>query len=400
MTQFVAIAKNSYLQAVRQPVYGIVVVVTLAGLALAPALTGWTLDDDNKMLRDIGLSTLLVQGLVLACFCASNVIDQEIEDRTALTVAAKPVSREVFIIGKYLGIFVALLTAHYLAGIALFMAMRHGVLETASDTSDVTVLLLGPAMMAFVAIMAGVLNYVRDYRYLPTLLALSVPALTFSLVVLLVIDRDFHLKSYEVKQALSVFPEGIPDESMFDGIVSWRPDPGNQMLPGHSGNLVRSGWQGPIREEERTYLLNLVDDFDWKRAVKFMVKESRDLHGFEVLKAGLLVIPALMLLASFAVAASTRLGTAATFLITVGIICMGLAADQVLRPMAEAGESGLISFAYRIIPNFQFYWMVDALNENRSIPLSYMWSASGYAGVYSLAVLLLAMGLYQTREIG
>lgn len=400
MTQFIAIAKNSYLQAVRQPVYGIVVVVTLAGLALAPSLTGWTLDDDNKMLRDIGLSTLLVQGLVLACFCASNVIDQEIEDRTALTVAAKPVSREIFIVGKYLGIFLALLTAHYLAGIGLFMAMRHGVLETASDTSDVTVLLLGPVLMALVAIAAGVLNYVRDYRYLPTLLALSVPALTFSFAVLLVIDRDFHLKSYEVEQPLSVFPEGIPDESMFNGIVSWRPDPGNQMLPGHSGNLIRSGWQGPLRDDERTYLLNLVDDYDWKRAVKYMVKESRDLHGFEVFKAGLLVIPALALLASFAVAASTRLGTAATFLITVSLICMGLAADQVLRPIAETGDSAWASFAYRIVPNFQFYWLVDALNENRSIPVSYMWSVTGYSGVYSLGVLFLAIGLYQTREIG
>ncbi len=60
MTQFLAIVKNSFLQAIRQPVYGIVVLVTLLGLALAPSMTGWTLEDDNKMLRDIGLSTLLV----------------------------------------------------------------------------------------------------------------------------------------------------------------------------------------------------------------------------------------------------------------------------------------------------------------------------------------------------
>ena len=107
MIQFPAIVKNSFLQAVRQPVFGIIVIVTLGGLALAPSMTGWTLDDDNKMLRDIGLSTLLVQGIFLACFCASNVIDQEIADRTALTVVAKPVSREVFILGKYVGILLA-----------------------------------------------------------------------------------------------------------------------------------------------------------------------------------------------------------------------------------------------------------------------------------------------------
>ena len=46
---------------------------TLGGLALAPSLTGWTLDNDDKMLRDIGLSTLLIQGLFLTCFAASAI---------------------------------------------------------------------------------------------------------------------------------------------------------------------------------------------------------------------------------------------------------------------------------------------------------------------------------------
>ena len=70
MNPLLAIAKNTYLQAVRQPAYGIIVLVTLGGLAMSPFYTGWTLDDDNKMLRDIGLSTLLIQGLFLSCFVA------------------------------------------------------------------------------------------------------------------------------------------------------------------------------------------------------------------------------------------------------------------------------------------------------------------------------------------
>ena len=44
--------------------------------------------------------------------------------------------------------------------------------------------------------------------------------------------------------------------------------------------------------------------------------------------------------------------------------------------------------------------MVDALNENRLIPFEYLGSALGYAGLYILAALLLAMALFETREVG
>lgn len=400
MTQFPAIVKNSFLQAVRQPVFGIIVIITLAGLALAPSMTGWTLDDDNKMLRDIGLSTLLVQGIFLACFCASNVIDQEISDRTALTVVAKPVSREIFLLGKYVGILLALLAAHYLAGLAFFMAMRHGVLQTARDTSDVTVLVFGPGVALLVAIIALARNYVREDRFLPAFVTMLIPAFTISTLILLFINRDFRVRTYQIEQEVSALPEGLDySDDPFKEIVWFKPDKGNSFLPGHSGKLIRSGWKGPINDEDRQYLLDLVDRVDWRRTINFLVKDSRDLQGWEVLRAGMLIVPALMLIAAIAVAASTRLGVFATFLITVIVICLGLASDQVIRPIADAGSTWA-EIAYKIIPNFQFFWMVDALNEYRSIPMSYVFGASAYAVIYGAAVLLLGMASFQTREVG
>lgn len=399
MIQFPAIAKNSFLQAVRQPVFGIIVIVTLLGIALAPAMTGWTLDDDNKMLRDIGLSTLLVQGLLLACFCASNVIDQEIEDKTALTVMAKPVSREAFILGKYVGVFGAILAAHYLSGIAFFMAMRHGVLQTAAESSDVTVLIFGPGVAILVAIAAGFLNFVREYRFLPTLFTLLIPALTLSTVILMFIDRDFSARNYQILQPISSLPAGITSNEPFNGIVWFKPDPGNEVLPGHSGNLVRPGWKGPINDVERQYMLDLVNDLDWQKTVRYLVKETRDLAGWETLRASLLIIPAIGLLAAIAVTVSTRFGVFPTFLICLIVISLGLAADQVIKPIAETGSTWA-SIVYRLIPNFQFFWLVDALNENRTIPFEYIGQVTGYAAVYAAAVLLVGLASFQTREVG
>src|SRR5262245_51378904 len=141
MTRFLAVTRNTFLQTLRQPIYGLIVLATLGSLALAPSITGWTLDDDNKLLRDLGLSTLLVQGLFLAAFSAAGVISKEIEDKTVLTVAAKPISRGTFIAGKYCGVLLALCVAHYLAMLALTLTLRHGVLQTSAESSDVTVLI-------------------------------------------------------------------------------------------------------------------------------------------------------------------------------------------------------------------------------------------------------------------
>ena len=402
MRQLYAIAKNTYLQAVRQPVYGIIVLVTLGGMAMAPFLTGFTLDDDDRMLRDIGLSTLLVQGLFLACFVATSVLDSEIEDKTALSVVAKPVSRIIFVLGKYLGVMGALLTAHYLAGISFFMAMRHGVLQSSAQTSDVTVILFGPALMLLLVLAAAIMNYLSEWRFLPTLLGLLVPFMTLAMVILLIINRDFSLNRYETTKNIDALLPEMVEEGVFKGIISFRPNEGNARFEGHSGKLVRSNHKGPISDEDRAYLLELSDDIQWKKSVRYLVDSTRKLQGREILKASCLIFWAVGLLAALAVAAATRLGLLLTFLINFLAVGVGLVSDQVIRPMAELPGlwGGLWTAAYRVVPNFQFFWMVDALNEYRLIPLSYVVSTSGYALAYIAALLLLAMSLFETREVG
>lgn len=402
MRQLFAIAKNTYLQAVRQPVYGIIVLVTLGGMAMAPFLTGFTLDDDDRMLRDIGLSTLLMQGLFLACFVATSVLDSEIEDKTALSVVAKPVSRSVFILGKYLGVMAALLTAHYLAGISFFMAMRHGVLQSAAQSSDVTVILLGPALILLLALAAAIMNYLNEWRFLPTLLSLLVPFMTLAMVILLIINRDFSLNRYETTQNIDALLPEMVKEGVFKGIITFRPSKGNARFEGHSGKLVRSNWNGPISDEDREYLLDLSEDIQWKKSVRYLVDSSREIQGMEILKASCLIFWAVGLLAGLAIAASTRLGLLPTFLINILAVGAGLVSNQMIKPLAELPGlwGGLWTVAYRMIPNFQFFWMVDALNEYRLIPLSYVVSTSGYALAYIVALLLLAMSLFETREVG
>lgn len=404
MRQLFAIVKNTFLQTVRQPIYGIIVLVTLGGLMLAPSVTGFTLDDDDKMLRDIGLSTLLLQGLFLACFAASSGINTEIEDKTVLTSAAKPVGRFVFILGKYVGVLAAVGAAQYLAGIAFFMVMRHGVLQTAADSSDMTVIVFGPFALIAILLAATAFNYVFDWRFLPTVISLAVPVGTLGVCILLAVDRNWKVQSYEVKQTMDNLPPEINDPALFKGIIEFRPLEGQGMIAGNHGHLVRSVWKGPINDEDRAYLMGLAEMPQWKKDVNFLVIETRKKQGPDMFKAGVLVFAAISVLTSVAVAISTRLGMVATYVGGILVACLGLTSDYYLMPFTQSARTDwlatLAKWVYPLVPNFQVFWMIDALSEDRIIPWGYIVNAYGYAVLCSLAFVALAAALFETREVG
>jgi hypothetical protein len=398
MNQLVAIIKNTCLQTMRQPIYGLIVLVTLAGLAMLPSLTGWSLDDDNKMLRDMGLSTLLMQGLFLAAFAAASVLDVEIEEKTVLTAAAKPVGRATFVVGKFLGVLAAIAAAHYLASIAFLMAMRHGVMQSAADTMDTVVLLMGPGLILLAAIAAIALNYLYDRRFLPTLVMLALPCMTLGGLVLLFVNKEWQFDGYVTKQNLDELPADVASGVDFKDLIDWWPMPGNAFIAGHHGHLVRSNWKGPLSDADQQYLLSLSESQNWKKQINFLVQECRKVQGPELAKAAVLILAALAVLASIAVAASTRLGMMATFVVCFLALGLGLTADQVIKPYAA--EHPWARAVYPFIPNFQFFWMIDALTDERVIPIQFLASAVGYAAALSGAFVLLGTSLFETREVG
>ena len=65
--------------------------------------------------------------------------------------------------------------------------------------------------------------------------------------------------------------------------------------------------------------------------------------------------------------------------------------------------SGLVDKAaglHAVLPNLQIFWMADALTQGHAISNGYVCYATGYAVVYTVAVLSVAVALFQTREVG
>jgi len=184
---------NTFTETLRQPIYGIVIAATVLLLILSPSLTMFTIDDDNKLLKDVGLSTLLVAGLFLAVFAAATVVTEEIENKTILTIVTKTVSRSAFVIGKFIGIAAAVLLAQYLLAIVLLMMIRHGVLQTASDRRDTVVVILGLVSMFFVFLVGLAGNYFYRWRFSSTAIILATVCGTVVMALLYFIDPNWQL---------------------------------------------------------------------------------------------------------------------------------------------------------------------------------------------------------------
>lgn len=104
MRPFVTIAVNAFMELVRQPIYLLLLSSSGAFIVFLAAIPYFGLGEDPKLVKDMSLAVTLLSGLLGAVLCASSSVAQEIRLGTALTVLAKPVSRAVFILGKYAGL--------------------------------------------------------------------------------------------------------------------------------------------------------------------------------------------------------------------------------------------------------------------------------------------------------
>ena len=103
------IARATTKEAIRQPVFLLALGISAIVLLINTVLPFFSLGEDIKMLKDCGLATLLISGLLIAIWTASTSIADEIEGKTAMTLLSKPINRRQFVVGKYIGILQAVL---------------------------------------------------------------------------------------------------------------------------------------------------------------------------------------------------------------------------------------------------------------------------------------------------
>jgi ABC-type transport system involved in multi-copper enzyme maturation permease subunit len=118
MDRIWAIALNTFREAVRDRVlYGVVGFGALVQL-FALALGELALDEQARVVRDVGIATVSLFSVIVAVFLGSSLLYKEIERKTLYVILPKPIRRDQFLLGKYFGI---VLTA------AVFIALMGGL---------------------------------------------------------------------------------------------------------------------------------------------------------------------------------------------------------------------------------------------------------------------------------
>lgn len=191
MHKFFVLAKNTFIETLRKPVYSVIIAAALFLFILSPSLTMYTMSDDNKLLRELGLSTLFLASLFIAIFSASGAVAEEIENKTISTVLTKPVQRPIFIIAKFFGVVAAVILAHYICTIGFLMSIRHGVMEDVLATVDWTVICAASITLILSFVLSTFFNYVYDWKLSSTIIVLIALFSTIGILFLFFVDRNW-----------------------------------------------------------------------------------------------------------------------------------------------------------------------------------------------------------------
>jgi len=120
---------------------------------------------------------------------------------------------------------------------------------------------------------------------------------------------------------------------------------------------------------------------------------------WRLIPAGILILFALWMLAALALACSTRLDMIATLAVCSAFFLVGLMSDYFFgRPAAEG--KWWASTLYSVLPNWQLFWLADALESGKStFNWAYVGKALTYVVCYAGAALAVGVALFEEREL-
>ena len=121
----VPIALNTFRESVRDRVLYNLVLFVLLLVGASVFLGELALSQETRMIVDMGLSAMLLFGVLIAIFIGIGLVYKEIDKRTIYNLLAKPIHRHEFILGKYFGLCFTLLVNTAVMAVAVAAALLY-----------------------------------------------------------------------------------------------------------------------------------------------------------------------------------------------------------------------------------------------------------------------------------
>ncbi|HIN95964.1 MAG TPA: ABC transporter permease [Planctomycetes bacterium] len=165
-----AVALSTYKSEVAQPFFIIALLVGALSLIIFIWIPYNTFGEDIKMLKDTGLTLIMVLSILVALWAASTSVSEEIDGRTALTVLSKPLTRRSFVLGKFLGITWTVALMFILLGVVFLLVVAYKPIFDAKESAR----MIPPWQVCFQEMMHVVPGLVLAFMETLVLAALSV----------------------------------------------------------------------------------------------------------------------------------------------------------------------------------------------------------------------------------
>lgn len=453
------IARTTFVECIRQPIYFLMIIIATGLLVLTTAAAGFSMgytesgevSGDNKLLLDLGLATVFAVSVLLAGFVATSAISREIENKTVLTVVSKPVPRAVLIAGKWMGVTGAMLVATSTMLIVLLMAIRHGVLTAVSDPIDQPILIFGvvaillstglgvwgsyfygwsfPGVTAMAMLPLLLLAYVmaltqkKGWGWQESIWVTFTPQVFLACVALLIcvpvltaIAVAFSSRLGQVMTIVvcfGIFVLGLLSTSVL-GSRALTNEPIGEVLiaeadrermstmrqPGDVWYITsKSGYRVTPKPGDAFYFATSPNGVDMAAKFQPLVTLAPDGSATRTLPPRERLIGPGIAPGQIITAVEDRKLT----VMTIGgdelqIERTPRQGDYIFLTPSKVNLAA--TAAWGILPNVQFFWLIDAVGQNSPIPLSYLGMLALYACCHVVFFLGLAVVLFEKRDVG
>lgn len=187
MRQFVTIARNTFMESVRQPIFLLLMTASAAFEVFLSCVNYFGFGDEPKLVKNSVLAVMFLSGLFAAVTSASAAVAREIRAGTALAVLSKPVGRAPFLLAKYFGLASALSVMIYVNCIAALFASRmafdaYGDVDFPALGCFAGAIILGYAL-------AGFTNFFLRRQFMADAVLAVAVMLTLAFVIVLFIPK-------------------------------------------------------------------------------------------------------------------------------------------------------------------------------------------------------------------
>lgn len=104
LSSIATIAGNTVREAIRSKVLYIFLVFAVIMIGSGVLVSTLSYVERPRIMQDVGFAAIRIFGVAIAIFVGIGLVHKEVERRTIYTILSKPISRSVFLLGKYFGL--------------------------------------------------------------------------------------------------------------------------------------------------------------------------------------------------------------------------------------------------------------------------------------------------------